>query len=125
VLSLTPLSKCYSQTDDSLYCLPIGKARQLVSVALKARLADSLLSYADSRIALLESEKLSSYQSFTNLLKIEREKLQLQKEITAHTESVSNTYQEEKKSLKKQVRRLKWQRIGLGLISVVVIVVSL
>lgn len=117
-------SPAYTQTDTT-YCLPIVKARMLIADALRLRVSDSVNMNLSGRIVLLESQYESFYQSFTNLLKIESEKLKLQKEITINTESVSATYQEENEHLKKQNKRLKWQRVGLGVITVVVIVLSI
>lgn len=89
------------------------------------RVLESVDSLQSARIALHESEMLSVHSSFTNLLKIEQDKNKLQQEITAHSESIINTYEAEKKSLKKQVRRLKWQRAGLGVLVLVVVGISL
>lgn len=118
----------YTQTDDisnEVYCLPMGKARLLVADALRLRVADSLNMNLSSRIVLLESQYESSYQSFTNLLKIEREKQQLRSELFLHMESVAGTYKSENETLKKKIKRLKLQRAGLGVLTVVVIVLSL
>jgi hypothetical protein len=92
---------------------------------MRLDLADQLNNTLAHRVQLLESEKLSSYQSFTNLLKIERDKNKIQSEIILHSESISTVYKEENEHLKKKVRRLKWQRIGLGAMVVVVVGVSL
>jgi hypothetical protein len=110
---------------ESLHCIPLSESRVIHERALKSIGLDIIVNEQAGKIVILENSLLSQHESFTKELTEEREKLQLQKEITAHTESISNTYQEEKKSLKKQVRRLKWQRIGLGVIAVAAIGLSL
>lgn len=114
----------YTQTD-SVYCLPIGKARLLVADALKLRVMESLNDTLSQRVYLLESRYTEAYNSFTNLLKIERQKQELRSELFKHMESVAGTYKSENEVLKKKVRRLKWQRAGLGVLTVLVVVVSL
>ena len=114
----------YTQTD-SVYCLSITKARLLIADALRLRLADSLQTLAEQRVTMLERERVTLHNSFINLLKIEQEKFQVQKEITSHQEAVSSSYKEENQHLKKKVRGLKWQRAGLGVITIVVIGLSL
>jgi hypothetical protein len=127
MLSLSILwCPAYTQTHQSeVYCLPIEKARLLVADAMRLRLVDSISNNKSARILLLEQEKESSYQSFTNLLKIEQEKNKIQSEIILHSESISEVYKEENTHLKKKVRNLKWQRAGLGVLVIVVTVLSL
>jgi hypothetical protein len=93
--------------------------------ALKSIGLEIIVNEQAGKIVILENSLASQHESFTKELQIEIEKFQIQKQITAHTESISNTYQEEKDILKKQVRRLKWQRAGLGVLTVVVIWLSL
>lgn len=119
-----PLSQCYSQTD-SAYCLPIGKARLLLADALRLRVQVLLNDTLSVRVSLLENQVETQYTSFTKLLKIEADKLQIQKEITLHTESISGTYKDQNDTLKKQARKLKWQRAGLAVITLVVVGLSL
>jgi hypothetical protein len=89
--------------------------------ALKSLYMDTIIHEQEGKIIILENQVKTQYSNFQSLLKIESEKLVLQKEITVHTENIVSVYQQEKASLKKQVRRLKWQRLGLGLVSVVAI----
>lgn len=95
------------------------KARFLVADALRLRVADSLNNLQAGRIALLESQYESSYQSFTNLLKIEQDKNKIQSEIILHNESISEVYKEENTHLKKKVKGLTWKNVGLGLLAVI------
>ena len=118
-------TQSHDTTEEKTYCLPIWQARLLVADALRLRLADSIVQNKSARILLLEQEKESSYQSFTNLLKIEQEKNKIQSEIILHSESISEVYKEENTHLKKKVRGLKWQRAGLGVIIVVIVGLSL
>jgi chemotaxis response regulator CheB len=108
-----------------MHCLPLSESRVIHQMAAQSVVMAETLTNRDSRIVVLEKQVKDQYAGFSEQLKIESEKLQLQKEITAHTESIVTTYQEEKKTLKKQVRRLKWQRAGLAAVAVLVIGVSL
>ena len=94
-------------------------------MALKSIALDSLLHNRESKIFVLESASEKMRIDFENLLSIEQEKFQVQKEITAHTESVANTYKEEAAHLRKQNRKLKWQRAGLGAVAVIALLIAL
>lgn len=69
---------------------------------------------ADSRIALLEDEKLSSYAAFTNLLKIEQEKVQYHKEMFSHMENLAGSFREEKEYYIKRERKQRRKKNVLG-----------
>jgi hypothetical protein len=105
--------------------MPLSSARLLVADALRLRVSDSLNSNLSARLLLSEEQYLSSYRSFTNLLKLEQEKNKIQSEIILHSESISQVYKEENAHLKKKVRNLKWQRAGLGVLVIVVVGLSL
>lgn len=107
------------------YCMPIETARLLAEDAVKKRVLDTLVNTQSQKIQLLTDQNFKTYNDFQALLSIERQKLQTQKEITLHSESISTVYKEENKYLKKKVRRLKWQRIGLGALVVVVVGISI
>lgn len=127
LLSLTLWSKCYSQTSgDSVYCLPIGKARLLVSAALKARLTDSLLVTADNRIDLLESEKLSSYAAYINLLKLSEQKFETQKEITADFVRLADSWRDESDYYQKRYRQQRRQKglLTAGMVGLLILVIA-
>jgi hypothetical protein len=105
--------------------LPLGKARQLVSAALRAKINDSILVNLESRIFLLESEKLSVHQSFTNLLNISQQKFQKQKEITSDFVRLSDSWRDQSEYYRKEDRKHRRQRNGLAAGLVVVIVLGL
>lgn len=119
LLSLTALGQGLS------HCLPLNESRILHELALKSISLDSMLVNREDRIIILVESIASQHESFMDQLSVEREKLQIQTEITAHQESVSNSFKEENEYLQKQIRRLKWQRVGLGVIAVAVIGLSL
>ena len=125
VLSWTHSFQCYSQTD-SVYCLPIDKARRLIASAIRLPLSDSIVTNLSHQVTLLQSQNLAQYRSFSNLLEIEREKYQIQKETTAHMESLANSWRDQsvyyQKAAKKQ-RRKKNLLIyaGVGLIILVIV----
>jgi hypothetical protein len=112
----------YTQTGtETVYCLPISEARLLVADALRLRQADSMLVNRSARISLLEQQMESDHQSFTNLLKIESEKLKVQKEITSDMARFSDSFKEELSYTQKKSRKFKRQRNVLGVLLVVVI----
>lgn len=107
LLNLTALSQ--PSTGDSTYCLPLSKARLLISDALRLRASDTIMENLSKRVVLLETEKAATYLSFTNLLKIEQEKFQLQKEITDHTSKLSESYREQLAYITKKERKQRIQ----------------
>lgn len=94
----------YTQTD-SLYCLPITKARLLVADALRLRFADSLNNSLSQRVDLLDKQSKALSDSYTKLLKIEREKFEKQKEITQGMEGLAMSYRDERDYYQKKYRR--------------------
>ena len=122
-MSWTALSQNY--TPDTVYCLPIVKARALVSDALKLRIADSLNNTLSERAALLQSAKLSDYNSFTNLLNISEQKFQKQKEITSDFVRLSDSWRDQSEYYRKEDRKHRRQRNGLGFGLVAVIILTL
>lgn len=113
---------CQSSTD-STYCLPLSTARLLVADALRLRVADSLNNLQASTIAILEFEKLISYRSFTNLLKLSEDKYQKQKEITSDMVRFSDSWKEESEYYQTRSKKFRRQRNGLaaGLVGVIIL----
>jgi hypothetical protein len=97
----------------------------LVRDALKLRAADSLLQLQSSRIVLLENKQQSLSLSYTNLLKIEQDKYNLQKETTGDMERLAYSFRDQMNYYKKKEKRSRWQRNGLGALLVGVVVYSL
>src|SRR5690348_4819215 len=97
LFSLTALFPCYSQTNkpENTYCLEISKARRLVALAVRSRFADSLNNILSARLDLLEAERVSQYNSFTNLLNISEDKFQKQKEITSDFVRLSDSWRDQ------------------------------
>lgn len=115
----------YTQQTDSVYCLPIGKARLLVADAMKLRLSEELLTTSQQRVELLESERIAAHKAFTNLLKIERDKYTMQKEITADVSRLSDSWREEATYFQKRSKKFRRQRDGLalGIVGVLILMV--
>jgi ElaB/YqjD/DUF883 family membrane-anchored ribosome-binding protein len=86
---------------------------------------EEMLVVRESRITIIENQAENQYNDFTKRLNIESEKQKVQAEIIDHLQKVANSHKEENEHLKKKVRRLKWQRIGLGALIVVVVGISL
>lgn len=109
LLSWIHSSECYSQTD-SVYCLPLTKARLLVASALRLSLADSLNENLSARVDLLESQQLESYRSYTNLLKLSEQKYERQKETTLLMENFAASHREEADYYRKKYRKQRRQK---------------
>lgn len=94
----------YTQSD-SLYCLPISKARLLVQDAVRLQLLQGALSTLEARVELLESEKTASYKSFSNLLKLSEQKYSKQKENTLYMEKLAMSYKGQMEYYQKRERK--------------------
>lgn len=122
-LSLIASLPAYTQTET--YCLPIAKARLLFEDAIKKKVLDTIVNRQGIQIKLLQEHSFSDYNSFQALLKIERDKFEVQKDITTHTEALVESYKEQSEHFRKQSRARKWQRNGIGLVLIVVIAATL
>lgn len=122
---LNSIAWCQPSIPDSVYCLPIGKARLALQDAARLRVVIAERDTLETRVILLESQQLASYHSFTNLLRIEQDKYTLQKETTADVWKIATSYKQEMDSEKKKVKGLKWQRGGLAGALVFVVILSL
>lgn len=80
---------------------------------------------ADSRIALFENEKLSSYASYTNLLNLSEQKYLTQKENTGYMERLAISYKSELEYYQKKDRKHRRQRnlLSYGLAAVIVLLI--
>lgn len=109
-MSWTALSQ---PSTDSVYCLPLQTARLLISDAMRLPVLDSMLTLQTRKVDLLESANQTAYNSFTNLLKIEQQKYEKQKEITANMESWGNSWRDQSAYYEKKDRKHRRQKKGL------------
>jgi hypothetical protein len=114
----------YTQTD-SVYCLPISKARSLVADALRRRVADSLNHSLSTRVELLETHQADQYNSFTNLLNNQKEKDIYFREITDHLNSLVASYKSEAKENRWQATKFKILAIleAVGMVVLVIVLI--
>lgn len=101
-------------------------ARLLVADALRLRVLDSLHSLQAGRIALLESEKLASSVSYTNLLKLSEQKFETQKEITADFVRLADSWRDQSDYYQKKYKKQRRQKglltaVTVGLIGLLII----
>lgn len=82
------------------------------------------LTNRNSRIVVLENQVKNQQFGFSELLQNERKKADLQAELFDHAQSISEVYKEENTHLKKKVRGLKWQRAGLGIAVIAVLILG-
>jgi C4-type Zn-finger protein len=80
---------------------------------MRLHLLEGLLATSQERVELLESEKIASYKAFTNLLKIEQQKYEAQKEITVNMESWGNSWRDQSAYYEKKDRKHRRQKKGL------------
>lgn len=103
----------------------MDKARLLVADAMARPVLDSMVHELHGKITLLESEKASIRDSFTELLKIEQEKTTLQAGKFEDQVRISDSYNEQLKYISKKERKARFQRnvaIGLGVVLMIVAV---
>lgn len=124
---LTSTALCQSSTGgaDSVYCLSIGSARLLIADALRLRVQIDLNDTLSAHVRLLESQQIAAYNSFTNLLKVEQQKYQSQKENTGHMERLALSYKSERDYYLKRERKQRRKKNILGGALVVVIILTL
>jgi hypothetical protein len=112
---LIALGHFCTQAQDSLYTLPIWRARLLFEDAFKKRIQDTLIDSLDSRVQILEAEKKMAYNSFNEQIKAHKESVRYYREITDLERSLKEYERTEK-------RKYKYQR-NLGIAGVVTYVV--
>lgn len=109
------------------HCLPLEISRKLHHDAVRSYLQDTVITELSGKITLLESEKASIRDSFTELLKIEQEKTTLQASKFEDQVRISDSYSEQLKYISKKERKARRQRnvaIGIGVILITLAVVK-
>lgn len=119
-MSWTALCQSYTGAD-SVYCLPIMKARLLVSDALRLRLTDSINSVLLERVDLIEGQQRAAVDSYTNLLNLSEQKYEKQKEITSDFSRLADSWRSEADYYQKRYKKQRNQK-GLLTAGVVVLV---
>lgn len=76
------------------------------------------------KVELLETDKITTSKNFNDLLAIERDQVRIQKDINRQQKGITDTYQDETKRLKKKVIARTWQRNGLGVIAIALLVLA-
>lgn len=114
-----------ASTPDSVYCLSIESARLLIADALRLRVQLHLNDTLSARVRLLESQQITTYNSFSNLLKVEQEKFSTQKENTGHMERLALSYKGQMEYYQKREKKQRKKKNILGGALVVVIVLTL
>ena len=116
---------CQPSTPDSIYCLPLKTARALVADALRLQVSDSLNTVLSAQVDLLQAARLSDYHSFTNLLKIEQEKFETQKEITADFVRLADSWREEATYYQKRYKKQRRQKgvLTIGAMGLLVLMI--
>jgi hypothetical protein len=95
-----------------------------VADAMARKSLDSMVVELNGKVALLESDKITTAKNFNDLLVIERDRAQIEKEIAQQQKAISGTYKDEVKHLKKKVRSRTWQRNGAAGIAIVFLVLA-
>lgn len=121
-LSLTACVPCFGQ---DVHCISVDDSRWLHEQALKVVYQDSLLNVQDQQINLLEYRKDQLGIYYEDLLKLEREKTSIQKEITADMVRFSESWQSEAEYYQKRSKKFRRQRNGLGMGIIAVVVLAL
>jgi hypothetical protein len=111
----------YTQTD-SVYCLPLGKARLLVADALKLSVSQSQNSVLLEQVRLLEERESVSYLSYNKLLNTQKEKDIYFREITAHLNDLVASYKSEV-TLEKKLKK-GWKAVS-GILGILLILALL
>jgi hypothetical protein len=96
----------------------------LVADAMRLRIADSLNNVLHARIDLLDTQNATTYESFTNLLNIEKDKNSVQADILNHTKALLESYKSEAKENRWQATKFKILAIleAVGMVVLVVVI---
>lgn len=113
-------TRCGAQT----HCLSLADSRRLHEDAVKRYYFEALSDSLSSQVELLQSEKESLRTDYERIIELERENNADLKEKFQNQKSISVSHEEENKHLKKKVRARTWQRNGLGVIAIVLLVLS-
>lgn len=111
--------------NDTTRCDSIEKARALRELAMKGLNSDKIINSQDSTIVILETTAQKTQAESEAKLKDMADKLDTQKGINAEVWKTAYSFRDERDSERKKVRGVKWQRNGLGLGLVAVIILSL
>lgn len=121
LLALSLIVPSIGYTQNNNYCLPIEKARLLVEDAFKKRVLDTVVNTLEDKIIILENQVTTQANDYRNLLKIEADKFQVQKEISELNEGLTKSYKDQLTHTEKLNRRHKRQRNVLGLLVLVAV----
>lgn len=112
--------RCSGQT----HCLSLSDSRRLHEDAVKRYYFEALADSLSSQVDLLHDENKSLRTSYELIVKLERKNLiDLRQNIKNH-KTISESLEEEKKHLEKKVKSRAWQRNGLGVIAIAILVLS-
>lgn len=98
-------------SESGKYTLDRWRAVRLIEDAYVKRIQDTLIDSLESRIKMLEAEKVTVYGSFNKELFVEREKFQKETELVALERSLSEIHKSE---AKKYHRQRNWLLFGIG-----------
>lgn len=98
----------------------------MVADALRLRFADSLNNSLSQRVDLLDKQSKALSDSYTNLLKIEREKFEKQKEITALFVKRGDSYRDELEGVKQREKKARGKNklLGAAVVGLVVLLIA-
>lgn len=113
-------ANCNGQT----HCIEIERSRKLHEDAVKRYYFEALSDSLSSQVELLQSEKESLRTDYERIIELERENNADLKEKFQNQKGISVSHEEENKHLKKKVRARTWQRNGLGVIALALVVLS-
>src|SRR5690606_33402875 len=118
LLTLTVFAgRSYAQESD-VHCLPIQESRVIHAMAYQKLLQDTLINELSGKVELLESERITIYRDYEDLLQSERNKTSIAQQISQQHEKVSESLERENHELTKQNRSLRFQRTGAVILGV-------
>jgi hypothetical protein len=88
-------------------------------MAYQKLLQDTLINELSGKVELLESERITIYRDYEDLLQSERNKTSIAQQISQQHEKVSESLERENHELKKQNRSLRFQRTVAVILGVI------
>jgi hypothetical protein len=118
--SLTVFETC-CLAQDVKHCIPLDQSRLLHEYAVRYHHSIPLIDSLEARAVTLQQENVSIRTSYSELLRVEKEKNRELSGKSGDLEKIISLQADQIKHEKKRTRAVKWQRNGLGILLAVVI----
>lgn len=125
LLLILIVSGVSSMAQDKMHCIPLAESRRLHEDAMKRYFYQALADSTQSKVIVLEKEKIQTHTDFNKRLAIADQKYNLAVTQKKDQAELGKVFEEERDHYKKKSRKLTMQRNGLGLLTIAAIILLL